>query len=37
MSTTAEVFKISNLDLENILKKDHKTKMAIYDNYKKKR
>ena len=37
LSSEAEVFKISNLDLHNILKKDNQTKMAIFENYKKKR
>ena len=37
ISGQAEVFKISGLDFLNILKKDHQTKMAIFNNYKKKR
>ena len=37
LSSQAEVFKISNFDVLNMLKKDQLTKAAIFNNYKKKR
>ena len=36
ISAEAEVFKISNLDMQGIIRKDRSTKVSIYENYNKK-